>query len=199
MNVATAYDYGSKYAHASLPERLVLGNFFRTAGAMIRRLDIASALEVGCGEGYSTRRLSRLLPPGTRFEASDVEQRLVDATRAQNPAVPVSSESIYRLQRETNAVDLVICLEVLEHLENPAAALRELTRVSRRYLLLSVPREPLFRAINMARLKYVKALGNTPGHIQHWSASQFQRLVAHYAEPVKTRRPVPWTLVLARV
>jgi hypothetical protein len=74
-----------------------------------------------------------------------------------------------------------------------------MARVARGNLLVSVPREPLWRALNVARGAYVRELGNTPGHLNHWSRGGFESLVARFGEVIETRAPFPWTMVLARV
>jgi hypothetical protein len=94
--------------------------------------------------------------------------------------------------------DLVLGIEVLEHVPDPTAALAELERVSRGRLILSVPREPIWRFANMARGKYLANLGNTPGHIQHWSRRSFAELVGSRLEVVRVSTPFPWTMIEAR-
>jgi hypothetical protein len=51
----------------------------------------------------------------------------------------------------------------------------------------------------MMRGKYIGRLGNTPGHLQHWSASGLAGLVAQYARVRRILKPLPWTMVLAEV
>ena len=82
---------------------------------------------------------------------------------------------------------------------DPDAALRQMTRVARNWLLVSVPREPLWRALNLARGAYLPALGNTPGHLHHWSPAAFARLLAGHGEIVARRAPLPWTMLLVSV
>ena len=50
----------------------------------------------------------------------------------------------------------------------------------------------------MARFTYVTHLGNTPGHLKHWSSREFVGLVSKYFEVVEVKKPIPWTMVLAR-
>jgi ubiquinone/menaquinone biosynthesis C-methylase UbiE len=95
--------------------------------------------------------------------------------------------------------DLAAAIEVLEHVPDPAAALRELRRVARGDVVLSVPREPIWRVANLARGKYWGDLGNTPGHIQHWSRSAFVRQVGAHFDVTTVHSPTPWTMVVARV
>ena len=82
---------------------------------------------------------------------------------------------------------------------DPERSVAEMARVARRHLLVSVPREPLWRALNLARGAYVRQLGNTPGHVNHWSRASFERLLAPHGEVVEVRSPFPWTMVLVRV
>jgi hypothetical protein len=53
--------------------------------------------------------------------------------------------------------------------------------------------------LNMARGAYLKDLGNTPGHVNHWSRRGFEALLSKHGEVVETRAPFPWTMVLIRV
>jgi SAM-dependent methyltransferase len=193
----TAYDYGSKYTQQNPLTRFLIDRFFSSIEDVVRLAKPSSALEVGSGEGFSTRRIKTMLGAGARFESCDVEQRLVAAASAANPDVPIIQDSIYDLHRKDGEFDLVLACEVLEHLDDPAKALRELTRVTRRWLVLSVPWEPIWRVINVARGRYWSDLGNTPGHIQHWSRDGFVRLVGSVADVRQVRAPFPWTVVLA--
>jgi hypothetical protein len=65
-------------------------------------------------------------------------------------------------------------------------------------LLVSVPREPLWRGLNMARGAYLRDLGNTPGHLNHWSRRGFVALLSRHGEVREVRSPFPWTMLLVR-
>ena len=153
-------------------------------------------MEIGCGAGYSTERLRAWIPEGIACAGSDVGASLVDKARRRNPGTPIIQQSVYSLAMPTKSVDVLVMMEVLEHLEQPAAALAELARVARRHVLISTPREPVWRALNMARGKYLGALGNTPGHVQHWSSVGLRRAVSPSFEVQAMRCPLPWTILL---
>ncbi len=94
---------------------------------------------------------------------------------------------------------LASAIEVLEHVPDPEHTVSEMARCASKHLLVSVPREPLWRGLNMARGAYLKDLGNTPGHLNHWSRRAFVRLLSRYGEVQETRSPFPWTMLLVRV
>lgn len=191
-------DPHGKYKRTNFIPRQMIGGFFNAVRDLADMTGADSALEVGCGEGFSTQRLRAMLPPAVPVEASDVDDCAVTAAAAANPGVPVTRESIYDMRRANASYDLLFVLEVLEHLADPRRAMDEVLRVARRWVILSVPREPLWRVMNLARLKYVRLLGNTPGHIGHWSRGSFARFVGNAADVRKIRTPWPWTVVLAR-
>jgi hypothetical protein len=91
-----------------------------------------------------------------------------------------------------------MCCEALEHLERPEQALHTLRSIADSYLIASVPREPLWSALNMVRGKYLRIAGNTPGHIQRWSQRAFIALVQNNFEVLEVPVPLPWTMLLCR-
>jgi 2-polyprenyl-3-methyl-5-hydroxy-6-metoxy-1,4-benzoquinol methylase len=192
--------FQNKYTRTNVVTRRLLGGFFSALGEAVATTDgVASALEVGCGEGVSTEKIRAMLKPGVVFHASDINRQRLEAARQRNPGVPIAEESIYGLSRPDRSYDLVFALEVLEHLEDPAAALREVCRVSRRWVITSVPREPVWRMLNLARLRYVGGLGNTPGHLQHWSQAAFTDFVSKQLTVRKRLAPFPWTMIVGEV
>jgi len=197
MNQSTTFDFRSKYTRTNPLTSFLLNGFFGAVEKLVRRANPRRVLEVGCGEGFSTQRLRAMLPQA-ELHACDVEERLVAAAQANNPQIPITLQSIYELHAQDPLYDLVLAMEVLEHLEDPTRGLKELVRVANPWLIASVPREPLWRVLNMARGKYFSDLGNTPGHIQHWSQRSFARFVSDFAEVVEVLAPLPWTIVFAR-
>ncbi len=186
-NVDDKYDTRNPIAR-----RLVDG-FLRSVSDLYRGARPRRVLEVGCGEGRLADHLLRNYPRPERFAACDLE----DARSPEiDPAIEFELASIYDLPHGDETFDLVICCEVLEHLEEPSRGLAELARVSSGKVLISTPWEPVWRLLNLARGRYVRDLGNTPGHLQNFSRRQLLDLAAAHLEVQAIRRPLPWTVVL---
>jgi SAM-dependent methyltransferase len=194
--VGNTYDkYGSKNP---LVGYLMRG--FETAlEGLVAKTGVREIHEVGCGEGYWTLGWLR---KGYEARGSDFSTRAVELARlnAEEQGLPANFKvsSIYDLQSPADAAPLMVCCEVLEHLERPELALDVLKRLASPYLIASVPREPLWRALNLARGRYGRNLGNTPGHIQHWSKADFVEFIEKEFEVLDIRSPLPWTMVLAK-
>jgi ubiquinone/menaquinone biosynthesis C-methylase UbiE len=152
-------------------------------------------LEVGCGEGVIADRLRRRFPEVAALDLPDAGLR--SWWRDNHPGPSYLHADAHHLPFADGEFDLVVSVEVLEHLADPERGLREMARVSRRHLVLSVPREPVFRGCNLAAGRYVSDLGNTPGHLNHWSKRSFTRFVGTVADVRGVTAPFPWTTVWA--
>jgi SAM-dependent methyltransferase len=159
-----------------------------------------SVLDVGCGEGVLTRDWAERL--GDRrivgIDLDDPKLRAEWDKRAR-PNLEYRAEEATRLSFGDGEFDMATAIEVLEHVPEPEETLREMARVAERYLLVSVPREPIWRMVNMARGAYWKSFGNTPGHVNHWSKVSFKSLLTQYGAVEEMRSPFPWTMLLVRV
>jgi 2-polyprenyl-3-methyl-5-hydroxy-6-metoxy-1,4-benzoquinol methylase len=196
-----AGNYYDKYATKNPIARYLMDGFLESVSTLVGSVTAESVHEVGCGEGNLTVFLAKRYPQ-LRFRGSDFSRQVVDLARAnaarEKLTIDFRANSLYDLTRDADSADLIICCEVLEHLEDPERALSIVTKLARRNMVLSVPREPIWRVLNAARGKYLKDMGNTPGHLQHWSRRSFLRMVAHYANVVKVLTPLPWTVVLCK-
>lgn len=192
--VGNTYD---KYGTKNPVSRFLVDRFTRAIESVATGVAPASVLDVGCGEGVVTMQLAAALP-GARVVGLDVPDPDLEREWARTEGEFVAG-SAYELPFADASFDLVSAIEVFEHLERPHDALRELVRVARRHVLVSVPREPLWRIANMASGRYVSSFGNTPGHIQHFSRRGIRDLVAAHARVERVSGPRPWTVVLAAV
>ncbi len=189
-----------KYGSTNVIVRSIMRGFESALADLVSKAAPKTIHEVGCGEGYWVLRWAA---QGITARGCDLSRQVIELARAnavhggKSPDVFVA-RSIYDLEAGRDSADLVVCCEVLEHLDMPESGLEALRRVVDRHLLISVPREPIWRALNLARGKYVLDWGNTPGHIQHWTRAGFIRLVSQYFYVVETRTPLPWTMLLCQ-
>lgn len=192
-SVPTGNTY-DKYATAHPIERRLLSGFFTALHAALPDDRPSRILEVGIGEAEVSNAVAE------RYDREVVGVDLPDPELAAlwsgKPVAAVFAD-IADLPFGDDKFDLVLAIEVLEHVPDPAAALRDIGRVGSRDIVLSVPREPIWRLANMARGRYWKDLGNTPGHIQHWGTRAFTALVAAHLDVVAVSKPFPWTMVRA--
>jgi len=194
----TAGNVYDKYNTNNPIARYLVSRFLRSFEELIKHLPVKKVLEIGCGEGYLTNRMFTLFE-GAEIHGVDISLEIIAQAAETYPHLHFSCQSAYSLCYKDREFDLVVACEVLEHLENPIQALLEMQRIADKYALASVPREPIWRMMNVLRGAYLRQWGNSPGHVQHWSANSFLTLVGKYFEIVETVKPWPWTMVLCRV
>jgi len=190
-----------KYGSTNPLVRRMMAGFEGALDELLSRADPHSLLDVGCGEGVLVHQWAQRLGESTRVVGIDLEEDSIQAGWAQRTAPNLEyrvmpAESLPFAQDE---FDLTTAIEVLEHVPDPEHTLSEMARCAQRHLLVSVPREPLWRMLNMARGAYWPALGNTPGHLNHWSKRAFVDLLSQYGHVIGIRSPFPWTMLLVRL
>ncbi len=157
-------------------------------------------LDVGCGEGVLTyewaERLGDKRIVGIDLDDPELKAHWDERSR---PNLEYRCEEATQLPFADGEFDVATAIEVLEHVPDPEATVAEMARVAERHLLVSVPREPLWRGLNMARGSYWGDLGNTPGHVNHWSKRGFVQLLGRHGTVVEARSPFPWTMLLVRL
>ena len=189
-----------KYGSTNPVVRRLMAGFEGTLDRLFERAAPQSVLDVGCGEGVLTYRWAQRLgdAPVVGLDLDDPKLRREWEARPRDN-LRFATMPPDRLPCDNDEFDLAAAIEVLEHVPDPERTVSELARVARRHLLVSVPREPLWRALNMARGAYLRDLGNTPGHVNHFTKRGFAALLARHGEIVEVCSPFPWTMILVRV
>ena len=200
-------NYYDKYESKNPIVKRLMKGFFDALDEMIAVSGLDKmggyCLEAGCGEGNVTQHLYKWIckrQAKVRIKAFDISDMLIkrNATKIKN--IEYFSHNIYteieedRLP-ENGRFDLILCSEVLEHLERPEEAVKNLMTYGDRFIF-SVPNEPIWRILNMVRGRYLRSFGNTPGHIQHFSMKSFKRMLMDSGFVViKSSTPLPWLMV----
>lgn len=183
-----------KYGSKNPIERRLLTDFFNALDRFLPD-HASSVLEVGAGEG-EIQEVLRTRYPDANVIALDLPDPDLAAEWTDRSVRGVAGDA-HTLPFPDGSFDLVVAVEVLEHVARPADAVAELARVAQRHLVASVPREPVWRMANMARGKYLRDLGNTPGHVNHWSSRAFRRLLEDDFVVTGRAQPFPWTVIAA--
>ena len=190
-----------KYGSTNPVVRRLMAGFEGTLEELFTQADPQSLLDVGCGEGVLTHQWAQRLGEQRRVVGIDLDDPALHAEWAKRTAPNLE----YRVMKAENLpfadgeFDAAAAIEVLEHVPDAEHTVAEMARVAKRSLLVSVPREPLWRALNMARGAYWKDLGNTPGHLNHWSRRAFVELLGRHGEVTEVRSPLPWTMLLVQL
>jgi SAM-dependent methyltransferase len=189
-----------KYGSTNPVVRRLMGGFERMLEELLTRAEPRSLLDVGCGEGVLVHQWAQRLDE-RRVVGIDLEEESIQAGWAEHQAPNLEYHVMHaeNLPFAENEFDLASAIEVLEHVPDPEHTLQEMARCAERHLLVSVPREPMWRMLNMARGAYWPALGNTPGHLNHWSRRSFVGLLSSYGQVAEVRSPFPWTMLLVRL
>ena len=197
--VVTGNTY-DKYGSTNPVVRRLMSGFESSLEELFMKAAPTSLLDVGCGEGVLVHKWAQRLG-SARVVGIDLEEASIQAGWREHEAPNLE----YRVMEASDLpfadgeFDLACAIEVLEHVPDPEHTVSEMARCAARHLLVSVPREPLWRVVNMARGAYWSDLGNTPGHLNHWSRRSFVELLSRHGEVAEVRSPFPWTMLLVRL
>lgn len=188
-----------KYNNPNPVQQFLIGRFLNTVGCLFEQSNAQTLADIGCAEGFVVRHLQSL-HPGIRHVGIDIDVAALRRGKQLSPNSRSQQATIYHIPYQSRAFDLVLCLEVLEHLDNPEKAIAELKRITNRYCLIGVPHEPFFRLANFLRGKNIVRLGNDIEHIHHWNRTSLTRLLQNSGLVVQViRSSFPWLVALTEV
>ena len=141
-----------KYGSTNRVEQRMMRGFMSALDDMLAGLAPLRVLEIGVGEGHVMSRVRERFPgvPVVGVDLPSVE--LSDEWREKG--LPCMFGDATTLPFADDSFDLVLAIEVLEHVSGPDAALAELSRVCAGTFVASVPFEPIWRAGNLVRGRY---------------------------------------------
>jgi len=193
-SVALGNTYDKVSTKSGVERRLVDG--FDAAFASLVPEKVDRCLEVGCGEGHQMRSLAESHPEATLTGVDIAGPDWLGEHHEKGSAISTADAAALPFGDRT--FDLVIALEVLEHVDEPRTVLSEIARVANDVVIISVPWEPVWCAGNLLRGRYITKLGNTPGHLNHFTRRGLLRAVGEFFDVEAVRKPLPWTFVRAR-
>ena len=197
--ILSSHGNRQKHLNPNPIQRFLLNQFHQKIAALARQSEAACFLDAGCGEGFVINYLRQINPVRQAIGGDFNTEALLWGRAHVGHQSPLVNFDLHHLPFPDNSFPLVMSLEVLEHLPDSQAGLRELARVSSRYVLLSVPHEPFFRGANFLRGKHLKAFGNDPEHTHNYTGRAFRQMVSGVVDIVWHGYRFPWQIAFARV
>ncbi len=186
----------AKHTNKNPIQKFLIKNYYSSLISLVKPLSAKSILDAGCGEGFTMNKILKS-GVGRKIEGIEYSKDAIEYGKKLFPDLKFVQGTVYELPYKNNSFDLVVCTEVLEHLGDPTKALKEMLRVSRKYLIISVPNEPFFMISNFLRGKNLSRLGNDEGHINHWGVVGLKKYLNQNDVKIKkVNLPFPWILIL---
>jgi len=194
--VAYSSDNYLKHTHPNLLYQCSTLHFMHRLYRLLDKTGAQSVLEIGSGEGFVLDYLVKR-QPGLAYTGTDLNWEAVQmARRISAPGTAYACAHGALMPFPDRCFDVVLLSEVLEHVPAPEAVLAEALRLSRAYLLVTVPLEPLFQSLSRL-LIWLKA-GRDPGHINFWSGPAFKRWLGCQVDLIHHERCELYQLALCR-
>lgn len=152
-------------------------------------------LDAGCGEGHFLERLRSRSRKS--IYGMDISAKRVLAARKRAPKATVRLGDVTKLPFRNGFFDTVVCMDVLEHLDEPWKATSELMRVTKNggRVIVSVPHE---RNVSLGRLFTLRFPPHVPEHINDISPGDLERAFGRKPREVATvpgNLPYPLSLI----
>ena len=188
----------AKYRSPNPVQRALIRRFAAQVLALFERCGrVKSVLELGVGEGFLSGFLSERFPEA-RFVGVDLNEADLARLRDKFPRIETHQGSAYEVPLQ-ETFDVVLCAEVLEHLDAPGRAVGEIARLSQGHAIITVPREPWFMLSNFLRGKNLSRWGNDPEHIQHFTPRSLRQLLAEQLDVIEVTASFPWILTRSQL
>lgn len=176
----------------------LIRRFFRMLLKEITKLEPATILDLGCGEGIVAGAILKEMP-SIAYRGCDNNRGAIDEARRRNSTGEFERRDLFDLQPERQRPDLVLCLEVMEHIEETDKLLRQFARLAGKHVLVSVPWEPFFRLGNLCRGRHVGQLGNHPEHVHCFDRTSLRRALSRHFSNVRVEPSFPWLFGICSV
>ncbi len=200
-SIASGYAYSNlqKYRNRNPLVRFAINRFFKTLRVLLTQTGVINILDAGCGEGFYIYHLVRNCPCNLKFTGIDHNYDAILTAKILIPDQQFIQADIYQIPQKDKAFDMVLCLEVLEHLEDLGKALQEIFRVSAKYCLFSVPHEPFFSMCRLLGGKDIARFGRHPEHINRLKSKDIIKMLGGRFKNIKKFTSFPWIFILGEI
>ena len=180
-----------KYKTKNPLKKYVIANFLNNIITELNECNPKTVLDVGSGEGIASNMIRKNV--NANMDMMDIS---IDNLKIAKRYVKSNKicGSIYNLPFRDNAYDTIMCLEVLEHLDEPAKAFKEIKRVSRSYAVISVPNTLIFRMGNLLSLKNLSRFGEDRDHKISFNNRTFKKMLQREFRHVEVTKKHFWLI-----
>lgn len=193
-----------KYTTKNPLRARLIKNFLNTLNQNVSDLPNSNILEIGCGEGFIADSIKQNIGK-YNYYGFDISKESVEMAQENLPEFKFEVKDILDTEPEYfnkvfngKKIDIVLMLEVLEHIEDYEKALQKVSKIDFEYFIISCPNEPFFRLSNLIALKNVKRLGNDVGHVNNWNMFNFKKLIGKHFDIQKSNYPYPWQMLICK-
>lgn len=183
-----------KYQSRNFVVRTLINKWLDKLKSVVPVADGALA-DIGVGEALA---LERIAPTAPLIIGIDYRPDKLGLAKSRVPGLLPAAADAGMLPLPSDRFDVVLCIEVLEHLLGPERAVSELARICKDACVVSVPWEPFFRLGNLVQGKNAKRFGNDPEHVQQFSPRRLKKLLGASFADVTIHRRFPWIIAVAR-
>ena len=187
-----------KYQTSNPLMQRIIHRFLQEVVQTACQLHPDSIVDLGCGEGIVAGMLREEMPNAGYLGLDLSETAIQTATRLQ-PGLEFRIGNVLDPVADPGCAELVLCLEVVEHLDEPDEAVARVMEWTSRHALISVPWEPWFRMGNFLRGRHIRRFGNHPEHVQQFTPRSFSALLGRHAGSHRVWTCFPWILGLAQI
>jgi len=156
-------------------------------------------LDAGCGEGHLIERLHQTYPDYHYF-GLDITEIALEKAKRRCPYAKIIRNDLTSLPFENNFFDVVVCTEVLEHIEDYKRVLQEFSRVLKPggSFIITFPNENLWSA---ARLVLGRRPIKVPDHIHKFSPNIIKDTIFYmkFVQHQKLPFDLPFILSLGHI
>tara|TARA_R100000152_G_C6773215_1_gene200447 strand:+ start:1311 stop:2165 length:855 start_codon:yes stop_codon:yes gene_type:complete len=126
-------------------------------------------LEIATGKGYLARVLSQMYK---NFVGSDIDPKVVEHNQVVNPDLKVILSDVIKLP-EDKKYDVVIAMDVLEHVEDTVRFAKKMHSLTKKYAIIQVP---INRRLVCPNKPHLQGLKNFDGHLHYFSKFSLNNL-----------------------
>ncbi len=185
-----------KHTSSNPLQKFLINRFQDIVTQEVIGLKPESMMSVGCGEGFDLKHILKAYKP-KKTVGVDIDKEAVKYAQKHLPKVEFRQADAKKLPFKKNQFDLVLALEIIEHIPDYDEAISELKRVSKGPVLITVPWEPWFSVVGLLRGKYLNRLGRHPEHVNAWNKTSFAKVVKKHGLKIKNHKIIfPWQMVI---